>query len=143
EDVGRQVTAMGTYDAAGQLLVADRVADVSAPGGRAAKGRGFWLLTPLRLTDGTVVAVVRGWVASPDDPAGAVPEGTVTVTGRLRPAEPTNAVQRSAGVLPAGQVATVSTSELINLWTDAPVRDGFVVATAQDPPSSATPVAVS
>lgn len=142
DDVGRRVTATGTYDAAGQLLVADRVADVSAPGGRAAQGRGFWLLTPLRLADGTLVAVVRGWVASPDDPAVAVPEGTVTVTGRLRPAEPTNAVQRSAGGLPPGRVATVSTSELINLWTGAPVRDGFVVATAQDPPSGATPVAV-
>lgn len=140
--VGRQVTATGTYEASDQLLVADRVADVSAPGGRAAKGRGFWLLTPLRLADGTLVAVVRGWVPSPDDPAVAVPAGVVTVTGRLRPAEPTNAVQRSSQALPAGQVATVSTGELINLWTDAPLRDGFVVATAQEPASQATYVAV-
>ncbi|WP_063842740.1 SURF1 family protein [Sphaerimonospora mesophila] len=140
--VGRQVTATGTYDASGQLLVADRMADVSAPGGRAAKGRGFWLLTPLRLADGTLVAVVRGWVSSPEDPAVAVPAGTVTVSGRLRPAEPTNAVQRSSQTLPAGQVATVSTGELINVWTDAPLRDGFVVATAQEPASQAKHVVV-
>lgn len=138
---GRRVTATGTYDAADQLLVADRVADVSAPGGRAARGRGFWLLTPLRLADGTVVPVVRGWVPTAGDPAVTVPEGTVTVTGRLRPAEQTDDVQRG-GRLPSGQVATVSTAELINTWTDARLRNGFVVATAQDPPSRATPVAV-
>ncbi len=66
----------------------------------------------------------------------------MTVTGRLRPAEQTDDVMRS-GNLPRGQVATVSTAELINLWPDARVRDGFVVATAQEPPSRATPVAVS
>ncbi|WP_147944670.1 SURF1 family protein [Microbispora sp. CSR-4] len=140
--ISRRVTATGTYDAAHQLLVADRVADVAAPGGRAAQGDGFWLLTPLRLADGTVVPVVRGWVARADAPAAAVPEGTVTVTGRLRPAEQTDDVMRS-GNLPAGQVATVSTAELINLWPDAQVRDGFVVATAQEPPTRVTPVAVS
>ncbi|WP_327044099.1 SURF1 family protein [Microbispora sp. NBC_01189] len=139
--VGRRVTATGAYDAAGQLLVADRVADVAAPGGRAARGDGFWLLTPLRLADGTVVPVVRGWVRSPGDPATAVPEGPVTVSGRLRPAEQTDDVQRT-GLLPRGQVATVSTAELINMWPDARVRDGFVVAAAQEPPSHATPVAV-
>ncbi|MCC5574729.1 SURF1 family protein [Microtetraspora sp. AC03309] len=138
---GRQVTAQGTFDAQGQLLVADREADVSAPGGRVASGRGFWILTPMRLTDGTIIPIVRGWVPSASDPALAVPTGTVTVTGRLRPAEQTDAVQRT-GALPAGQVATVSTSELINLWTDGKLRSGFVVATAQDTPSGATSVAV-
>lgn len=138
---GRQVTARGTFGPTGQLLVADRVADVTAPGGRAASGRGLWLLTPLRLADGTVVPVVRGWVEAADDPATAVPAGTVTVSGRLWPAEQTDAVQRS-GRLPSGQVATVSTAELINIWADATLRDGFVVATGQDPPSAARPVAV-
>ncbi|GGO05921.1 SURF1 family protein [Microbispora bryophytorum] len=140
--ISRRVTATGTYDAANQLLVADRVADVAAPGGRAARGSGFWLLTPLRLTDGTVVSVVRGWVPTVADPATAVPEGTVTVMGRLRPAEQTDDVVRS-GNLPRGQVATVSTAELINVWPEARVRDGFLVATAQQPPSRVTPVAVS
>jgi cytochrome oxidase assembly protein ShyY1 len=138
---GRRVTAEGTFEAADRLLVADRVADVSAPGGRAAQGRGFWVLAPLRLADGTVMPVVRGWVPRADDPAAAVPAGTVTVSGRLRPAEQTDAVQRS-GHLPPGQVATVSTSELINVWSGQRVRDGFVVATGQVPPSGVRPVAV-
>lgn len=140
DEVGRRVTATGTYDAGAQLLVADREPDVAAPGGRASAGQGFWLLTPLTLTDGSTMPVVRGWVASPDDPAAAVPAGQVSVTGRLRAPDQSDAVQRG-GALPAGQVATVSTAELINLWP-GDVRDGFVVATEQTPALSATPVAV-
>jgi|SRR5690606_19798053 len=140
EQVNRQVTATGEYVAGDQLLVADRVADVTAPGGRAAKGKGYWLLTPLRLEDGTLVPVVRGWVPTPTDPAVAVPDGTVTVTGRLRASEETGDVVPS-GPLPEGQVALVSTAELINLWTDAPLRSGFIVAASQDPPLAAKPVA--
>jgi cytochrome oxidase assembly protein ShyY1 len=135
--VSRRVTAEGTYDASRQLLVADRLADASAHGG----SKGFWLLTPLRLADGTVVPVVRGWVRSPGDPTAAVPAGPVTVTGRLQPAEQSDEVERTGG-LPAGQVAVVSTAEMINLWPDAHVRDGFVIATAQVPPATATPVVV-
>jgi hypothetical protein len=41
-------------------------------------------------------------------------------------------VQRRSDGLPAGQVQTVSTGELINLWTGQKVRTGFVVA---QPPS--------
>jgi cytochrome oxidase assembly protein ShyY1 len=138
---GRRVTATGTYDGGSQLLVADRHPDVSAPGGRAARGAGFWLLTPLRLADGSVISVIRGWVPSAQDPAAAVPSGPVTVTGRLRPSEQTDAVERS-GLLPSGQVATVSTAELINVWPNARLRDGFVVATAPAPPAGVTAVTV-
>ncbi|MBX6167489.1 MAG: SURF1 family protein, partial [Thermobispora bispora] len=102
--------------------------------------KGYWLLTPLRLEDGTLVPVVRGWVPTPTDPAVAVPGGTVTVTGRLRASEETGDVVPS-GPLPEGQVALVSTAELINLWTDAPLRSGFIVAASQDPPLAAKPVA--
>ncbi|MEV5408091.1 SURF1 family protein [Thermopolyspora sp. NPDC052614] len=127
--VARRVTARGTFDAARQLLVADRTPNAAGPGGRAASGQGYWLLTPLRLDDGTLVAVVRGWVASAGDPATAVPTGTVTVTGRLQPPESTDSVQRG-GRLPEGKVATVSTAELINIWTGERLRNGFVIATA-------------
>ncbi|GAA0981820.1 SURF1 family protein [Acrocarpospora macrocephala] len=137
---GRQVVAEGVYDAAGQLLVADRRPDVEAVGGRAASGAGFWLLTPLRLDDGSTLAVVRGWVGTPQDPAVAVPAESVKVTGRLRPPDQSDAVQRS-GALPEGQVATVSTAQLINLW-DGPLHDGFLIAATQEPPLTATPVAV-
>lgn len=132
ESVGRRVTAEGVYDASRQLLVVDRRPDVDAPGGNADRGRGYWVLTPLRLDDGTLIPVVRGWTDDPGDPAAVVPEGRVTVTGRLRPQQGTDSVQRRAEGLPAGQVQTVSTGELLNLWSGDKVRAGYVVA---EPPS--------
>jgi cytochrome oxidase assembly protein ShyY1 len=138
--VSRRVTAQGTYDAARQLLVADRTADSSVPGGRASKNEGLWVLTALVLPDSTAIPVVRGWVASAGDPAvAAVPRGTVTVTGRLQASEQTDSVQRGGAQLPAGQVATVSTAELINLWTGARLRDGYVIAAGQAPASAPLP----
>ncbi|MBB2909845.1 cytochrome oxidase assembly protein ShyY1 [Streptosporangium becharense] len=130
--VSRQVTAEGTFDAAKQLLVAER-------------DGGLWLLTPLDLGDGTQIPVVRGWVPAAGDPATAVPEGRVTVTGRLRPSESTDSVQRRVRQLPPGQVLTVSSAELINLWPGTKLRNGFVVATAQSPAPvvAARPVNVS
>lgn len=51
-------------------------------------GTGYWVMTPLRRSNGTLVLVNRGYVA-PDDKAAAAagkrtPSGTVTVTGLLR-----------------------------------------------------------
>lgn len=129
EAISRRATAEGAFDASRQLLVAEREPDVESGGG-ASKNAGYWLLTPLELPDGTVMPVVRGWVASAADPAAAVPRGRVTVTGRLQPAEPTDFARRRTAPLPAGQVATVSTAELINVWQGVGVRDGFLVATA-------------
>ncbi|WP_431894173.1 SURF1 family protein [Nonomuraea sp. bgisy101] len=137
--VGRRVTASGSYDAARQLLVADRRPDVAAPGGNVSRDQGYWVLTPLALGDGTLMPVVRGWVAKADDPGIAVPPGEVTVSGRLRSPEGTDSVQRRAEGVPEGQVQTVSTAELINLWRGQKVRNGFVVA--QTP--GLTPVKVS
>ncbi|MCK2221004.1 SURF1 family protein [Actinomadura sp. ATCC 31491] len=135
EVVGRRVTAEGEYDATRQLLVADRRPDVDAPGGNVSRDDGYWVLTPLRLDDGTLMPVVRGWTRTSDDPAVAdVPRGRVTVAGRLRPQQGTDSVQRRNEGLPAGQVQTVSTGELVNLWTGQKVRTGFVVA---QPPSGA------
>ncbi|MBB6350875.1 SURF1 family protein [Nonomuraea muscovyensis] len=139
--VGRQVTAEGVYDAQRQLLVADRVPDVDEPGGNVARDKGYWVLTPLRLDDGTLMPVVRGWVADAGDPAAVVPEGRVGVSGRLRPQQGTDSVQRRAEGLPEGQVQTVSTGELVNLWSGEKVRTGFLVA--QPPSGGLTQVKVS
>lgn len=62
-------------------------------------GAGFWVLTPLRRDDGTLVLVNRGFVpGSRKDPAsreaGQV-SGPVTVTGLLRLTEPGGAFLRS------------------------------------------------
>ncbi|MET8139193.1 SURF1 family protein [Sphaerisporangium sp. NPDC005288] len=129
---GRRVAAQGAYDPSRQLLVAERAPTVETGGGAATGGDdGYWLLTPLTLADGTVIPVVRGWVPSPTDPATAVPDGAVSVTGRVLPPEPTDFARRRTAPLPAGQVATVSTAELVNLWRGVRLRDGFVVATDQ------------
>ncbi|MBG0813204.1 SURF1 family cytochrome oxidase biogenesis protein [Planomonospora sp. ID82291] len=127
--IGRRVTAEGAYDASRQLLVAQR-------------DEGLWILTPLDLGDGTAIPVVRGWVPAAGDPAAAVPQGKVTVTGRLQGSEPTDSVQRRTRQLPRGQVLTVSSAELVNLWRGVRLRDGFVIATAQSPapPAAVRPV---
>ena len=52
-------------------------------------GRGFWVLTPLRRTDGTVVLINRGFIAE-EERAQANrpgPAGPVTLTGLLRLSE--------------------------------------------------------
>ncbi len=85
-------TAKGTYEAADTVTVANRTLD-GAPGG--------WVLTPLRLADGSAVVVNRGFLGFdrdgdlvPPDP----PTGTVEVTGlaqtsqtrgRFGPTDPT------------------------------------------------------
>lgn len=55
-------------------------------------GPGFWVLTPLRTTDGTTVLINRGFVPSDKrDPATRVagnPAGAVSTTGLLRISEP-------------------------------------------------------
>lgn len=61
-------------------------------------GAGFWVLTPLRLADGSLVLVNRGFVSPPHrDPAQrglAPPQGEMTVTGLLRMSEPGGAFLR-------------------------------------------------
>ncbi|MCW0216351.1 MAG: SURF1 family protein [Pseudonocardia sp.] len=79
DDEWRQVTMTGEYQPADEALVRLRVVD-----GRPA----YEVMTPLRLTDGRTVAIDRGSITADQGqtvPAfAAAPEGTVTVTGRLR-----------------------------------------------------------
>ncbi|KQP38919.1 SURF1 family protein [Pseudorhodoferax sp. Leaf274] len=57
-----------------------------------ALGAGFWVLTPLRLPDGSIVLVNRGFVPperrDPAQRGAAAPAGTATVVGLLRITEP-------------------------------------------------------
>ena len=74
----RSVEARGTFDAARQFLVDNKVHH-----GRA----GYHVVTPLRLADGRAVLVDRGWVAAgatrADVPVVPVPPGEALVRGRL------------------------------------------------------------
>ena len=74
----RAVVATGTFDAARQILLDNKVR-----GGRA----GYEVVTPLALTDGRFVLVNRGWVAGgatrADLPSVPPPAGIVAVQARV------------------------------------------------------------
>lgn len=106
-DIGRPVAAMGSYDAAHQLLVPDRELDGTD---------GYLVVTPLRTDSGDALVVVRGWIPAPpgsrppDTPA--PPAGPLTVTGWLGESEDPPPLAASP---PAGQVASVHLASLVNL----------------------------
>lgn len=72
----------------GEFLHADEVLVQAST----AFGAGFWVLTPLRLADGSIVLVNRGFVPperrDPARRATPAPAGAVAVTGLLRTSEP-------------------------------------------------------
>lgn len=73
----RRVLLRGTYDAARQVLIDNRLHREQA---------GYHVITPLRLAGSEMhVLVNRGWVAAPADhkiiPAAEVPAGTIELTG--------------------------------------------------------------
>jgi cytochrome oxidase assembly protein ShyY1 len=126
--VGQPVRIQGEFRADDQLLVPERAMDGVT---------GYWVVTPIATAGGGLMPVVRGWTAT----AGSVdpPTGEVEVTGWLEDSEP-DALR--AGVpqsLPDGQVAIVSSAELLSLW-DGDLYHGFVVLDEQRPPTDLEPV---
>jgi len=77
-DLPRPVTALGNWRPNRQLLIDNQVRD-----GR----QGVWVLTPLRLRDGRVFLVNRGWAAWPSRgdplPDPAAPSATEMISGVL------------------------------------------------------------
>lgn len=51
-------------------------------------GAGFWVLTPLRTTDGNIVLINRGYIPERSTPATGDPQQVVSVSGLLRISEP-------------------------------------------------------
>jgi cytochrome oxidase assembly protein ShyY1 len=126
DDVWRQATVTGTYDAAATVLLRNRPVD-SQPG--------FHVLVPLRLADGAVLVVDRGWVAWDDDASGEVtvpapPPGQVDVTVHLRPDEP--ASERGA---PDAQVQAINVEQVLAAGgaTGVPSFGGYGAALDEDP----------
>lgn len=107
--IGRAVVATGEIDGARQLLVPDR---------RLGTQTGFYVIAPLKLADGSVIVVNRGWTAGTTIPA--APSGPVTVTGWLGYAETADsaslAAVRSAAQDPAHRIASIDVSSLVNDW---------------------------
>ncbi len=121
----RPVSVTGTFgDAA--TLVRRRPLD-----GRS----GFWVVNPLTTADGSVVQVLRGWIATAGDALAnpsvpPPPAGSVTVVGRLQPSQAPATTQG----LPAGQVSSLDTSALSG---DHPHFPGYLVAASMTPADSA------
>ncbi|MBT0994396.1 SURF1 family protein [Cellulomonas sp. DKR-3] len=128
ELVARKVAVTGHYEAAGQLLVPDRVHDGVT---------GYLVLTPLRVDgsgaaaggsttgSGAVLPVVRGWVADPAD-AGTPPAGEVDAVGYLQASE------QSGDGVEGGQVTAISSAELVGEW-GGPIYTGYLVLVSSDP----------
>jgi len=123
-----QVRVTGEYDAAREVLVRNRTQENSL---------GYYVLTPLRTTDGPVLWVVRGWVQASGGGAteiptyGEAPGGTVTVLGRVRKPESgaTGDVQVSGH-----QLITRITPDALKADGE-PAYDAYVELASQTPPS--------
>jgi cytochrome oxidase assembly protein ShyY1 len=121
--IGRAVTATGTY--AGQRTYAVRIDGAGGPS--------TWVMTPLRLSDGSVIPIVHGDVVSiAAARAVVVPRGSVVVTGRLQPSQDAGAAPPTASGSTPGVLDGISTSELAGLVAGE-IRPGYVVAATEKP----------
>jgi cytochrome oxidase assembly protein ShyY1 len=134
----RTVEVEGTYLTHDQLLVRNRVDPDGDPG--------FEVLTPLRLTDGSVFVLDRGWVSigttqDRPDVVPAAPSGTVTVRARLQADEgPLAGRTAPAGEIPSIDLAAVARRVALPTYTGAygQVRSE-VPAAAGTPPQRVEP----
>lgn len=135
---GRQwtpVLAEGEYEAAGQLVVRNRTLDGDA---------GFEILVPLRLDDGRLLVIDRGWVPAADTSAQAptsippAPTGRVEVTARVRSFEPPTSRRGTPGQVLRIDRASVSES-LQAVGVDGPVLGGYAVLGAENPAPGHSP----
>ena len=120
--LGRPVEVAGSWLPDETFLVADRL---GGPDG----ATGSWVVTPVTVGDtGSVLPVVRGWVAAdgvPPDP----PAGDVTLVARLQPSDATTVADPDPGddVLPALRIPDVAQR------VEADLYSGYAVAVPGQP----------
>lgn len=128
EALDATVTVSGTYDPQGQLRVLGGAGDTGT------SVVNDWVLTPLRVTDGTgqdaVLAVVRGSIVAGGQMP-PPPTGTVQLTGRLLVTEPPPSTPSTVD----GAVETVSVGELASLW-DTRIYSGYLLLASSEPAST-------
>lgn len=137
------VSATGRYDTGHQFMVRDRSQN-SEPG--------WYVVTPLVLSDGTAVLVNQGWVseamtggATTLPPFPATPSGWVTVNGSLQPDETTadTRIRDDTANLPTNEMALITPRDLA-ARVPYPLRDGSIRLTSSVPgnasASAAAPV---
>ena len=127
-DTWTPVEMRGSYLGDDQVLVRNRPRNGQP---------GFEVLTPLRLTDGSVFVVDRGWLPTGSaqdlpDVIPAPPVGEVTVTARLKPGEPALPGRTAA----KGQIATVELAQFAESL-DGPVYTGAYGLLASEDPAPA------
>jgi surfeit locus 1 family protein len=129
----RRVIARGTYAFNHEVALAGR-SSMGSPG--------VHLLTPLRLLDGAVVMINRGWIYSPnamtvDGATWREREGdTVTVTGYAETWSGTETVP-----VPASQhIVRTLDSSAVAARAGTPVLPYFIVQTSDSAPAPARPV---
>lgn len=101
---------------------------------------GYEVLRRLELSDGAVVVVDRGWI--PNSPQGATvrpevpapPAGEVTVTGWVKPGEPS--LDRDPI---EGQLSSINLDEAAAGWKGAELLGGYVIREAEAPAATQTP----
>jgi cytochrome oxidase assembly protein ShyY1 len=115
------VVMTGTYLKGDELIVRNRPLNIHP---------GFEVLTPLKLSDGTVFIVDRGWLPTGDTP---------TVVARLKAGEPSLAGRTAVG----RQIATINLTE-VQGRLDLPTYTGaYGLMTSEDPAPGERPVAVT
>ena len=125
-------------DLHGTYLVEDQVVARNRPhGGTSA----FEVLTPLKLDDGRILIVNRGWMPAADRGDGPVavpapPTGQVEVVVRLRPGEPLPSSGRSA---PDGQVPTINLPLIAETTGAQTVTAAYGALVSETPAASAMP----
>lgn len=119
-----KVTVTGRYDTAHAILARERTMNDAV---------GYEVVTPLVLADGSAVLIDRGWLPParpgthdlPNIPA--VPDGQVTVVGRLHLPE-----SRAGGADASRQVRRIDPAKLATA-VPYPLRGGYVVVDSQQP----------
>jgi cytochrome oxidase assembly protein ShyY1 len=137
-DVWRRVTVVGHYEPEGTVLLRNRPVD-GAPA--------YHVLVPFVVEDagaealsGSLLVVDRGWVepgadGSVDVVPPAPPQGSITLTARLRLDEPA-----STRTAPPRQVQAISVDQVLAAGgVEGRSVDAYVAMTAEDPATSPVP----
>jgi surfeit locus 1 family protein len=130
EAFNRSVAAQGLYLPDQTVTIPRRILD-----GRS----GSWVVTPLRLPDGSVAPVVRGWTPligetfsrdSGEITRESFPnKGQVRVEGRWMAPEQAPA-RASVG---SGEVSAVDLAQLAPRWGNPPLHEGYLLAASETP----------
>ena len=135
------VSATGHYDTAHQFMVRNRSQN---------ENPGWYVVTPLVLSDGTAVLVNQGWIQTSDGTAPStampalppVPSGTVTVSGWLQPDETTanTSITDDTDKLPTGEIALITKVDLQSRVPET-LHDGSIQLESSTPANTSAAAA--